>query len=555
MITIGIDFGTSTTVVRCKDEHGHIFSVQDSDGVQDIINSAIFYQDDQQPFFGKEALTRAKGGNNGHLVTNFKMGLLEKNEELQQTYRQQIIDFLSYIHKRFEVKATSLGLNCDPDNMEVYVSYPAKWSDSYIQFMKEVIRAAGFNCSIYGVNEPLAATYAMVNTYLNSSQISKLFRDNQYRYVFMLDMGAGTTDIIIFRIQISSDGSIKIDQQFTYPSIDNPRLCGGREIDSLLSKHILHFLRKRTGLLEEQLSDDFFDEDAAKYWKDQIVSPGLQDNSLLGFPPEIKKVLTFLPNGREADKSFELSRFSFEKITEEHWRDLYSLISRAINIYHERFGIGAEDIDLLFLTGGHSQWYVVPKLFDGSGVCGTIGCGDKALNFEKLKAQQWRLLLDALPHECVALGLCMQNERIEVTPSATNGVWMQLVVNDKMSEKQQIIKVLDLLPNSKEVEMHIPELVEGSWDKEKEDDLRGYLYVYTGESLETAKCRKKKISVNVSLWSFFLPGDYDISCYCKVNMSEEGTLDILGRIIVNKDNQLVSIKYIDFNTTDLIEDE
>ncbi|KAA6318677.1 hypothetical protein EZS27_031343, partial [termite gut metagenome] len=56
-----------------------------------------------------------------------------------------------------------------------------------------------------------------------------------------------------------------------------------------------------------------------------------------------------------------LDRRQFELLTQSHWKQLCSLIVDAIKEAQNRFCDfrGSEDIDLIILTGGHSQWYLI----------------------------------------------------------------------------------------------------------------------------------------------------------------------------------------------------
>ena len=561
-LIVGIDFGTSTTVVRYKKEGtDDILPVKDLNGNSDVIPSAIFrIAGQKESLYGQEALNAHKGGMEGTLITNFKMGLLASDENKRKEKKSQIEEFLRcHVYKLFS-QATK-GLN--PDKIDVYVSYPAKWSDSFINFMKEAVGKAGFGetdlggttyNNIYGVNEPKAATYNMLYSHLSHFKKSKMLTSAKPMHVFMFDMGAGTTDIVIFRLKVDSSAKIEIDNLISYPAVDNPFLCGGREIDKLLSDYIIKYILEQTKLKE--LEDDFFNSDSAKYWKDQVVSDSLKVNVNLPIPIELKPALKYMPNGKSILQKFLLSRSAFETITEYHWKNLYELITSAMNLYKSKFKIGPEDIDLLYLTGGHSKWYTVPNMFNGEGVCGYIGKDSmvgskqlKSLNFKKLKEEPWRMLLDMGPHECVAKGLCLQDwEGIggEETVSSNN-VWIDLEINKKKSKKELVVKVGDNLP-TKEHKCKIDlGLIKSDWNGDLNNDFRGYFNVYSGESLETAIRHNRQVELNVSLLKYILFGNqYFVSCECKVKMNEDGTLSFSGFVKIEKDNIFASPDIIEF---------
>ena len=197
-LIVGIDFGTSTTVVRYKNTGTNdILPVRDKNGQNTYIPSAIFrIQGQQQSLYGHEALNAKDSGMEGELITNFKMGLLDR-EDVKEQKKQYIQEFLRFVYQCFENETQGMAY----DSLDVYVSYPAKWSSDFVDFMKDAVKKAGFIGNIYGINEPKAATYNMLHRHLSHLQKSKMLTQGKPMHVFMLDMGAGTTDIVIIRLQ------------------------------------------------------------------------------------------------------------------------------------------------------------------------------------------------------------------------------------------------------------------------------------------------------------------------------------------------------------------
>ena len=543
-LIVGIDFGTSTTVVRYKMEGSkEISSVKDLNGTSDFIPSAIFrIANQKESLYGHEAINAKKGGMEGELITNFKIGLLENNENRRREKEKQIEEFLKFVYKRF-TQATQ-GLNYSTH--DIYVSYPAKWSDSFINFMKEAVRKAGFgekSSGIYGVNEPKAATCNMLFLHMANFEKTKMLTANKPMHVFMLDMGAGTTDIFIFRLKIDPSRKIEIDNLISYPTVDNPYLCGGSEIDKNLSEYVVDYIQKKTKVMDE----DFFPEDSAKFWKDQIVSSSLKNNVNISMPPELQAALKYMPNGKSAMQSFILTRSTFETITEVHWKNLYELIRSAMQLYESKYKIKAEDIDFLFLTGGHSQWYTVPKLFNGDGVCGYIGkdhqvdnSEEKALNFKKLKEESWRMFSDTLPHECVATGLCLQGETITPPSVLANNIWLKLTIGEYQTEPNLILQKGTSLPYDKE-HSETTKLSRGFFQSHIFNIV---IDLYTGDSLETAKHSRLqlkkdedsflgKLIASLFIFTIFSKYEYKFTIDTKFTANEDGTIDIIGSIVVD----------------------
>lgn len=549
-LIVGIDFGTSTTVVRYKVEGTDtVNSVKDTNGISDTIPTVIFKcADGSNTVFGNDAISMSRTGVPGELISNFKMGLLDADEHTRKQKEAYIEEFLAFVYKRFAedtIKYTGY-------DMDVYISFPAKWSDGFVTFMKEAYRKAGFKGNIIGVNEPKAATYNMLFRHLEGLQQTKLLAPNKPMNVFMLDMGAGTTDIVIFRLLLDSQGKIDIDNMLSYPTVDNPYLCGGREIDQLLQKYVISAIKSKNVLFDEE----GFTMDNAKTWKDQVVSTQLKKGMVLPLPPELMQIMKYMPNGKDVINSFALSGGQFESATAEHWRNLYNLISSAIIKYKEKYGVGAEDIDMLFLTGGHSQWYTVPNLFNGVGVNGVIGVDHKtpqgevkALDFKKLKAEAWRMFGDARPHECVATGLCLQdsipNMESKIESVSANNVWLQLVVNDKCSDIVQVIQQGQKLPAySDDVTVFLGRV------PMKNDSLKPYIGIvklYTGEKLENSRCSAFDIRIVFGSVKFFFTSNYIVSITSDISVGEDNTVGITGYVSFDPDSSWFSKEYVKFS--------
>ncbi len=559
---VGIDFGTSTTVVRYKTvdvnnvyANDNIRALRVGNGT-DIIPTVMFkYQDENPTLYGSEALAVIEDGDYGSNkpIRNFKMDLLnpEKREEAEQC----IEEFFTYLHKQFIDQI--LGENYD--QMEVYVSYPAKWSSQSAEFMKNAVKKAGFEGRIIGMKEPEAAAYNMLYRHLESFKMAGMLRRNVSMHVFMLDMGAGTSDISIFRLTINEEGIPEIDKCLSYPSVDSPCLCGGREIDEMLLKYLFDYCKSHhVDIVEE----DFRISDVKK-WKDATLSNTLKNNEKGKIPQVLGTYLKAIKK-RDVIDTFELDRRAFEYETKQHWKSLYSLIESAMNKYRQDYNslypattgktIGAEDIDVLCLTGGHSQWYTVKKLFNGEGVNGSIGRWyddreNTALNFKKLRKESWRIdaLIDPRPHESVANGLCLKDNRINYTPVSANNVWVQMVINNVESEQLLIVKMGEVVPVSKDENIDLGKMA-SDYNSELKNDFRGYFKVYSGDKLDTAFCYEYEITLDVDFWTFLLWGHtYFVSSKFKVAIEEDNTLQITGTVTFLKDNIFASPKIVEFN--------
>lgn len=551
-LIVGIDFGTSTTVVRYRMEDSEIIqSLKDANGTSDIIPTVIFRNSDYDTTeYGVQALTSATSAVNGETIANFKMDLLDP--EKREHAKELIEEYLKYIYSLFKEQTKGLY----PTSTEINISYPAKWDDTMVKIMKNAVAKAGFEGKINGRKEPEAATRNMLNNHLKELQRAKLLGVNKPLRIFMLDMGAGTTDISIFKLTIDDEGIPNITELLSYPSKEEVILCGGREIDLSLQDYIFNYCKGK-GLA---LMPDCVELPNVKHWKDLTVSPKLKTEQ--PFPLFTAVSLALKYSGRnDLVDGFSFDRSDFEQATKEHWKKLYSLIKSAMAQYKYA---KPEDIDFVCLTGGHSAWYTIPKLFNGEGVCNYIakeGKDPDALNFKKLKDEPWRMnaVLDALPHESVARGLCLMDQRmIYVTPSSNN-VWVKINIDNKESEIIQVVNKLDdILPVEKEIshEVNIPRNhVLGDLSVNAQIDI------YIGETIEKAEHRTLKFRQDEGgFWTRFWGFIFIFPIFCplllltkltmKMVMTEEGIIEIDGEFKV--DNSSAKFTYDDLQ---LIENE
>ncbi|MDD6783815.1 MAG: hypothetical protein PUD79_04565 [Prevotellaceae bacterium] len=543
---IGIDFGTSTTVVRyCNDGDNETKEIIDSNGNK-IIPTAVYKSANGYYAYGHEAISAYINDHafvfnqeepQGQLFINFKMDLLQPKNSPERKQAEDLIlkFFKEHIYKL--VKNQIPDLEYEP--YELAFSFPAKWKHSMNDAMADIIKEAGFRPLNEPIrqNEPNAAMFNMLHNHKRSLVESKLLQVDKPLHVFMLDMGAGTSDITIFRFLVKNDGEYTLDHMLPYPPVDNPCLNGGREIDQLLYDYVHQYCRKYNVILEE----GDFEELSAKKWKDGFMSNALKLDNKSNLPDDFVKLLRCKSGGHDVNKSFYFDRAVFESLTQQHWRNLYGLICSAIKKYQSLYGIGAKDIDLLCLTGGHSKWYTVQKLFNGEGVFGSIGKikdddnnnSVSNVKFEKLIKEPYRIerFLDPKPQESVANGLCYIDDTIEICPSAANNIWMQLVINDKESEVIEVVTQGMVLPCEKEVSVNLG-LIQTDYQVKLNNDFRGYFKVFTGEILNKDIFDKIDISLNLGLIEFFFGGNkYDVTSTSKIIIDDGKPINISGEVI------------------------
>jgi len=454
--SIGIDFGTSTTVVKIQNDSKNPDCAVESltfNGHPTVPTLAFIRPSETEPdkttiYFGYEAEAMAGNGIKGELKRAFKMDLVSSDPEKQREARELTQKFFDFLHEAYTQQAPTFG-RCDQET--VYVSYPAKWPSEVRLFMKECAIRSGFGteANVNGVDEPTAAVLASLSENLPELQRKRILMPGKPMNVMMVDMGAGTTDIAIFKMTLPTGGTgfrPSIFDVVTYPVITCDYLCGGREIDELLNTYVRDYIASLRQPAKISKGREKKIRDTISQWKDTIVSPQLAANEsiathpvLAGYREElIDEGFDLNPNV----KPFRLGRSDFEVITHAHWEAWRNLLKGAL-AEANRMGYSgrAADIDLVILAGGHSQWYGVHDFF-----LGQMFSGLPSLGFTKIESEPERLLQSQRAHETVAKGLCLYDSEFDIKQVTANNVWIRFRLGDITTDWQKAVDKNVTLP-------------------------------------------------------------------------------------------------------------
>ncbi len=384
---IGVDFGTSTSVVRVKRyEDGKSvgenldFKEVTFDGSGSITPTLITKKKDGSvSFYGNEARKVRKNYQQFH---SFKMDLENQDEEKQAQARMLTEEFYGYLAKQYKNQSNGGHLGDYDDKERTIISYPVKWSDDVKKFMISSAQKAGFP-NVVGMDEAQAAIHAvtvMSNRHLNNLG---LLKDGQSVNILLIDMGAGTTDIVLAKY--TPGKAAKTEILCTYPK-DGEISFGGREIDQLLQEYFRQLLKDRADEILPKIGLEKF-----KMWKEDSLSPALKASEALYDFDELDNYAEIL----NIDLDYKIDRGVFEDCTRELLKQFPVLIQGCL----KEAGVDGSVIDLVITTGGHSQWYFVnDMLVDKMPDFGQIG-------LSKIINDPSRIIQIARPQETVALGL------------------------------------------------------------------------------------------------------------------------------------------------------
>ena len=423
---VGIDFGTSTTVVKIRNYYEAGTTPTDHtlqfDG-RNLLPTLIFKDSEGNLSFGKEALIKEEADREkeGKLYENFKMKLTGDGSTEDKEAQELTQKFFKHIYSRFNEERVNLGVLPE---VKTYVSYPVKWEDNTSRFLIECAKNAKFT-NVEGIDEASAAIYAAIPNNLENLQKEGILNSDKPVNVMMLDMGAGTSDIAIFNFKIGADKKLAIGSPVTWPP-KGKQNCGGSEIEGYLAVEFESYIKKisKKDEIKKNISKQI--KGSVKEWKEDHLSLKLKDRGDVGLPGLLDDIV----RDKQGDGIYEniqferIDRQRFESITGEYWKQLRELIDGSLRNASEKLSgfTGAGDIDLIILTGGHSNWYGVSEFLKGEKFA---NC--EPIDFTKIRNNpSARLLQEPSPQETVALGLVKMDEAkkkwLNLKPAQGNSV-------------------------------------------------------------------------------------------------------------------------------------
>ena len=400
---IGIDFGTSTTVVHVKNytdgkpSGGDGTSIQyvEFDG-QGMVPTLIQKAEDTY-YFGYDAKQPKK---DERLYRNFKMKLESSDEKERKEAEELTLLFFRFLHDAYEEQKMHFGT---AQSESTLISYPAKWTERTRLFMISCAERAGFP-NVRGMDEPTAAMYSVCVQERERMEGLGVLKKGKSSYVLMIDMGAGTTDLALCRYQAGAQAEILL----TWPSTEAPLFFGGHEMDRILMDVLKNYLLDN-GFSEDGVARFMSQyEETCRVWKENTVSGALAENKQVDFCFFISSVFQIM--GITPGKFPVISRASLEHTAGGYLKIYAMLVNGILGEAKKKVPgfSGSEQIDLVILTGGHSQWYFAEGVLTGEVDAGL------PVNIEKIRERPERVIRLSRPQETVARGMVYSGQKIVV---------------------------------------------------------------------------------------------------------------------------------------------
>lgn len=383
---IGIDFGTSTSVIRVKRyENGKPVGIGtrlDTQKVFDLVPTVI-QEVNGHRYYGEEAV--APKGKNAIIYRNFKLDL-ESDDECKRNIAKGLTEaFLSFLADAYQTDSEGGHLGESTDLERTIISYPVKWCDDTKNFMVEATRKAGFP-NVEGMDEAQAAIHAVVVQNEKILLAKKYLQENIPTTILLIDMGAGTTDLVLCRYTPGKQPKNEI--LATWPK-EGDVLFGGSEVDRLLRYYVSELFvdKSQSETLLKRIPMEQF-----KAWKETVVAKVLENNETV----DQFYTLDDLADMLEIEmKPYSLDRLAFETCASNYLKQFPKLINGCLNAADMQ----GEQVDLVVLTGGHSQWYFANEIIAGKmpNISSVI--------FPHIAQNTSRIIRVAHPQETAALGM------------------------------------------------------------------------------------------------------------------------------------------------------
>ena len=385
---IGVDLGTSTSVIRVKRYEGGKPAGGSAklDTCSVIFNGmypavpTVIQRVGDNTYYGYDALISRK---KARTHQGFKVKLESNIQKEQEEARALTEEFLGYLGRCYREQSEGGHLGEPDDQERTLISYPVKWSEETKKFMIQAAEKAGFP-NVEGMDEAQAAVHAATlqcETYL---QNQGYLEPGQTCTILLIDMGAGTTDLVLCRYTPGEKSENEI--LCTWPRKGDV-LFGGQETDDLLRSFVQNRLPEEASLILKNFGNEKF-----KAWKENLVSPALlRGDEVEGFA-DLDSSLMML--GLDVG-DYGLNRAVFERWAGEYLKGLPQLVRGCI----QESGISPSEVELVVLTGGHSQWYFAKEILSGQKpeICETL--------LPQIAADAGRVISISRPQETVALGL------------------------------------------------------------------------------------------------------------------------------------------------------
>ena len=408
--TVGIDFGTSTTMVKAK--------ISDKTKKENLECKSVTFTQTGIPttptlirkketdcWYGHKAEQQVIP--NSQLYSNFKLDLLNETDSSKKMEAIQLIhEFFHYLFACYNEQKGYLFGNEQVEE-ETKVSYPAQWNEELREVMIDSAKKAGFK-NVIGVDEATAAVHCILKAKQKELEQKGYLKIGRPLHMLVIDMGAGTTDLAFVDVMIDNKNEVRTDILKTWPPIGNERRFGGRQIDEGLEQLLIQWLIK-SGMPDQVANNMVLEQrNNIKAWKENTISVSLEREESVTDFPMLSMIVRY--TGVQPRPFPSINKNTFATTFNKELSDFVGIINSAPKEL-------LEQTELVILTGGNSLWYWIDDILLGR----NKNFGE--ITLKQIIGQPSRVLRMELPAETVSRGLVYGAEIkpiIERTNNSTN---------------------------------------------------------------------------------------------------------------------------------------
>lgn len=341
---IGIDFGTSTTVIsRLIDSAKFEPEIVEIHGNK-VTDSVIRLSEDGSSVeeFGIDALEELDKSSD-RIFYNFKADIgtekIYKLPNSNKTISPEDLSelFLNSIKDRIENDLYN-GIDLKTKDLKTVIGYPADWNEKQKLTIIKIAEKAGFP-NVSGCDEPIGVVY--YHHYKGD------ITNHDSKIIFIFDFGGGSTDIAL----------VKVFQNQPPKIIATTGLndLGGRDFDELICNYFIDEICDAISISKVELSS-FDTQTIRKY---AITLKEKLSNNIRSNKYDAECTIPILKTKR-ASHRITLSKNNFDQLCSS----VISEICTPINKLFENCSIKKEEVDISILAGGSARFHFVYPLIE-----------------------------------------------------------------------------------------------------------------------------------------------------------------------------------------------
>ena len=356
---IGIDFGTSTSMIKTAIRNGNADSLETKPVTftQQGIGATptLIRKLGDTVWYGFEAEQNERL--DAPLIRNFKLGLRSENPEEKKQATAYVQEFYAYLYVQYQEQKSFL-FGMEPGEEETWVSYPVQWSEEQRNVVLDAARTAGFP-NVHGLDEPTAAVICILKAKQRELEAAGLLRQGKPLHAVVLDMGAGTTDLAFITVTVDAKG-LHTNLRGIWPDAGSQYIYGGSQMDARLEELLEKWVESCGFPPDKAYNMVVAQRSAIKHWKENTVSPLLANGQTVSDYAGLSATLNMMGQmmGLPVQPFPGLSKERFFAQFAPELKSFVEVISSAPQKLRN-------ETELVILTGGNSEWFWVRDVLLG----------------------------------------------------------------------------------------------------------------------------------------------------------------------------------------------